>query len=162
MLTRSASGAEVSGVSCCKLPEQPPRRKQQPRHGMGWDGTWWVCFSLWLPWTYFLTVAGGCTLCPAPAPSPPAAPALEPEFFDVSLVSLVVFLCPGLDWKGRRGGKPNEPFRLFEMLRWEQEEQSSPTTELNRRKIHQNFLYCLFLLLNLRTRSRGLGDNGGN
>lgn len=72
------------------------------------------------------------------------------------------FLSPGLDWKGRRGGKPNEPFRLFEMLRWEQEEQSSPTTELNRRKIHQNFLYCLFLLLNLRTWSRGLGDNGGN
>lgn len=36
VLTRSASGAEVSGVSCCKLPEQPPGENNNP--GMAWGG----------------------------------------------------------------------------------------------------------------------------
>lgn len=89
VLTALASRAEVSSVSCCKLPEQPRSTKQQP---VAWAGSWRVCFSLWLPWTYFLT------LCPAPAP--PAAPALELKFL---IVSLVVVSCPGLEERGRIG-----------------------------------------------------------
>lgn len=56
--------------------------------------------------------------CPAPAPAPPAAPAMCPEF--LKYFSGCVFMpWIGVERQNWRGGKENEPFRLFGMLRWE-------------------------------------------